>query len=361
MRRIAAGFGAFLGHLFPVWLGFKGGKGVATYLGVLLGLVLARRRWPSRSSGCWSPSSAAIPRSPRWSPPSSCRSRFTCMDMPKAAGLLARDEPDRLHQAPRQHLAAAGRNRSRGSGRRDDPAPPPAPQLSDRQRLHWLRLIRTPNVGPASFRDLINRFGSAEAALEMLPELMLARRREQARPHPVGRRSRSGGGSGAQTSARASSASANRTIRRCSSAWTIRRRCWPSRAMPRSSRLPPVAIVGARNASLAGIKMARQLAARARPRRLRRRLRPGPRHRHRGPPGQPRHRHGGGARRRARPALPARKRRPLRRDCRTAAPSFRKCRSAGSRARRTFHAATASLPGWRSGWSWSRRRSARVR
>nr|WP_210300291.1 glycerol-3-phosphate 1-O-acyltransferase PlsY [Mycoplana azooxidifex] len=36
---IAAGLAAFLGHLFPVWLGFKGGKGVATYLGVLLGLV----------------------------------------------------------------------------------------------------------------------------------------------------------------------------------------------------------------------------------------------------------------------------------------------------------------------------------
>ncbi len=39
---LAAALGAFIGHLFPVWLKFKGGKGVATYLGCLLGLY-----WPS--------------------------------------------------------------------------------------------------------------------------------------------------------------------------------------------------------------------------------------------------------------------------------------------------------------------------
>jgi acyl phosphate:glycerol-3-phosphate acyltransferase len=44
---MVAGLGAFLGHLFPVWLNFKGGKGVAVYIGVLLGLF-----WPAAIVFC---------------------------------------------------------------------------------------------------------------------------------------------------------------------------------------------------------------------------------------------------------------------------------------------------------------------
>ena len=43
--------------------------------------------------------------------------------------------------------------------------------LSDEQRLNWLRLIRSQNVGPATFRDLISHYGTASAAIEALPEL----------------------------------------------------------------------------------------------------------------------------------------------------------------------------------------------
>ncbi len=53
-----AGLAAFLGHLFPIWLGFKGGKGVATFLGILLALA-----WPVGLAACatWA-AAAAVTR-----------------------------------------------------------------------------------------------------------------------------------------------------------------------------------------------------------------------------------------------------------------------------------------------------------
>ncbi|BBD37718.1 DNA processing protein DprA [Aminobacter sp. Y103A] len=134
------------------------------------------------------------------------------------------------------------------------------PHLSDRQRLHWLRLIRTPNVGPASFRDLINRFGSAETAIEMLPEIMMA----------------GGANRPVRVPSMAEAETEMQLARRCGARFvalgehdypqTLTRMDNPPPLLAVKGTaavfgLPPVAIVGARNASLAGIKMARMLAS----------------------------------------------------------------------------------------------------
>lgn len=60
------------------------------------------------------------------------------------------------------------------------PVPDPRRPLSDRQRLAWLRLIRSENVGPVTFREIVNHFGGAEEALEALPAL--SRRGGRGRP-----------------------------------------------------------------------------------------------------------------------------------------------------------------------------------
>ena len=49
---------------------------------------------------------------------------------------------------------------------------PVLPDLSDEQKIAWLQLIRSDNVGPVTFRDLINLCGSAEDAILQLPELL---------------------------------------------------------------------------------------------------------------------------------------------------------------------------------------------
>jgi DNA processing protein len=57
---------------------------------------------------------------------------------------------------------------------------PPRRELTSTERLDWLRLIRSENVGPVTFRHLIRRFGSAAAALAALPDL--AKRGGRAQP-----------------------------------------------------------------------------------------------------------------------------------------------------------------------------------
>ncbi len=133
------------------------------------------------------------------------------------------------------------------------------PRLSDRQRVAWLRLIRTPNVGPATFRDLINRFGTAEAAIEQLPELM---------------RNAGSGASPRIPPPAAAEAEIEKAYRHGARFVGIgepdypaqlRRMDYPPPLIAVKGngvvfKLPAVAIVGARNASLAGLKMARMLA-----------------------------------------------------------------------------------------------------
>ncbi|ESW64985.1 DNA-processing protein DprA [Mesorhizobium sp. RSR380A] len=138
--------------------------------------------------------------------------------------------------------------------------PAAGPRLSDRQRLSWLRLIRTQNVGPASFRELINRFGSAEAALEMLPELMISGGAKRIMRIP----------SVEEAEAELDAASENGArfvgIGEADYPPMLKNMDNPPPLIAVKGeaavfRLPAVAIVGARNASLAGIKMARMLAA----------------------------------------------------------------------------------------------------
>ena len=151
-----AALGAFLGHLFPVWLKFKGGKGVAVYIGVLIGLF-----WPAAVVFCvlW----LATATTSRYSSLSALVASFRHADFPvvvrpSGAGPPVRraDRAAVLH-APRKHQAVAGRHRGadrgevigrceavrldRAPARRS--APPPAPG-------HRCQTARSPARRPAN-------------------------------------------------------------------------------------------------------------------------------------------------------------------------------------------------------------------
>jgi len=133
-----------------------------------------------------------------------------------------------------------------------------APGLTEGQRLNWLRLIRSENVGPATFRDLLRHFGSAGAALEGLPDLV----------RRAGKPIRIAGLADAEREMEALAAMGARLV-------AIGEADYPEwlRAIDAAPPLlamkgggvtlterPMIAIVGARNASVAGRKIAAILA-----------------------------------------------------------------------------------------------------
>ena len=132
-------------------------------------------------------------------------------------------------------------------------------RLSDAQRLDWLRLFRTENIGPRTFRALINQYGGAEAALEALPHLarrggrLIAPRipdRAEAEAE-IAALARLGGR--IVVSLDADYPAALRALEDAPPVVSVR-------GVPAILAAPMIAIVGARNASAAGRTMAARLA-----------------------------------------------------------------------------------------------------
>ncbi|MGD9868409.1 MAG: DNA-processing protein DprA, partial [Hyphomicrobiales bacterium] len=131
-------------------------------------------------------------------------------------------------------------------------------RLTDAQRLDWLRLIRSENVGAVTFRELVNHYGGAGAALEALPEL-----------------SRRGGGRRIRICPAEEAETELKRVARYGAMlvapgehgyppWLAAVDAPPPliciKGRPELMDNPVVAIVGARNGSAIGQKFARQLA-----------------------------------------------------------------------------------------------------
>ncbi|MEO0549830.1 MAG: DNA-processing protein DprA [Pseudomonadota bacterium] len=132
--------------------------------------------------------------------------------------------------------------------------------FSDQERFDWLRLARTPRIGPVTFAQLIQRFGSAAAALETLPEL---RRSSRAKPVQIPPASK------IETEIERIDAYGARLICSAEADYPPLLKALapppPVLTMLGNAALahkPTIAIVGARDASAAGRKMARDMAAR---------------------------------------------------------------------------------------------------
>ncbi len=142
---------------------------------------------------------------------------------------------------------------------RSIPGPGKGELLSPEQRLDWLRLIRTENVGPRTFRALINQFGGAAAALEALPGL--ARRGGRLMPPKTPTRAE------AEAEVAALARGKARLVALGEADYPLALRHLDDappllavRGVTTLLQRPMVAIVGARNASAAGRTFAQKLA-----------------------------------------------------------------------------------------------------
>ncbi len=131
--------------------------------------------------------------------------------------------------------------------------------LTDRQRVAWLRLWRTDHVGPVTFRQLINHFGSAEAALDALPDM--AARGGLSRKQNIPTRTE------IETELARLDKMGARLVAMGEPDFPIMlRRTEDSPPIvsfigdPAVFRLPGVAVVGSRNASLVGVRFTRKLS-----------------------------------------------------------------------------------------------------
>ena len=131
-------------------------------------------------------------------------------------------------------------------------------ELSHSERCDWLRLARTPRIGPVSFARLLARFGSAEAAIDALPDL--ARTSGSPRPAIPPR-------SAAEAEIDAIDRAGVRLLAHCEPDFPHALACIPAppplilvKGRLELAANPCCAMVGARNASAAGLRFSRQLA-----------------------------------------------------------------------------------------------------
>lgn len=138
-------------------------------------------------------------------------------------------------------------------------AKPKAVRLTDAQRFDWLRLIRSENVGPRTFRALINNCGSASAALAALPDLArrggAARQIRIATPEEIERELKAAREAGVRFIA-LGEPEYPPALRQIDSAPPI----LALRGREEALQQPAVAIVGSRNASAAGLTFTERLA-----------------------------------------------------------------------------------------------------